>query len=66
MGSEREETRDGGTLPFLCECGDVGCERCVPLTPPEYRELEEKPPHLALAPGHGLERGSGSRQRDRR
>jgi hypothetical protein len=41
-------------LPFLCECGDVGCEKCVPLTPDEYAELPAKPPGLALAPGHAL------------
>lgn len=42
-------------LPYLCECGDVGCEKCVPLTPREYEELPAEPPGLALAPGHELE-----------
>jgi hypothetical protein len=35
-----------GVLPFLCECGDVGCERCVPATPEEFAE------DLLFAPGH--------------
>jgi hypothetical protein len=48
MGSRKRE------LPFLCECGDVGCEKCVPLTPDEYAALPAKPPGLALAPGHAL------------
>lgn len=47
MGSEEH-------LPFVCECGDIGCEKCVPMTPEEYAELPKRPPGLALAPGHGL------------
>ena len=64
MGSN-EEIRDGEDLPFLCECGDVGCEKCVPMTAQEYRELPNRWPGVALAPGHGPEhlRRSG-RQRD--
>ncbi len=42
-------------LPFLCECGNIGCEKCVPLTRAEYGALPEEPPGLALAPGHELE-----------
>jgi hypothetical protein len=41
-------------LPFVCECGDLGCEKCVPMTVDEYGELAGKPPGLALAPGHEL------------
>ena len=41
MGSEDERQ-----LPFVCECGDVGCERCVPATPQEFAE------DLLFAPGH--------------
>lgn len=48
-----------GTLPYLCECGDVGCELCVPLSAAEYRALPLHAPGLALAPGHSLEEGSG-------
>lgn len=44
-GEERE-------LPFLCECGDVGCELCAPMTAREYDELPIYPPGLALAPEH--------------
>ncbi len=60
MGSGREKTEDGRTLPFLCECGDVGCDRCVPLTSSQYEALPRSEDGLALAPGHRLERrGSG-------
>ena len=38
----REERR----LPYLCECGDVGCERCVPATVEEYEA------DAIFAPGH--------------
>jgi len=59
---DRDETKRR-TLPFLCECGDVGCETCVPLTVAEYRALPLADPALALAPGHSLEGGSGDRDR---
>jgi hypothetical protein len=42
-------------LPFVCECGDVGCDKCVPMTASEYEELPPEQPGLALAPGHELE-----------
>jgi hypothetical protein len=41
-------------LPFVCECGDIGCEKCVPMTADEYGALPAHPPGLALAPGHDL------------
>jgi hypothetical protein len=41
-------------LPFLCECGDIGCEKCTPMTAPEYEELASRE-QLALAEDHGLE-----------
>jgi hypothetical protein len=41
-------------LPFLCECGNVGCEKCVPMTAREYDELPARG-ELALAEGHELE-----------
>ena len=33
-------------LPYLCECGDVGCELCVPATVEEYEA------DSLFAPGH--------------
>jgi hypothetical protein len=49
------------TLPYLCECGDIGCEKCAPLTAREYEDLAELG-ELALADGHEL--GQGDRRRD--
>lgn len=41
MGSDRERP-----LPYLCECGDVGCVRCVPATVAQYEA------DALFAPGH--------------
>lgn len=48
-------------LPYLCECGDIGCEKCVPLAPREYEKLPAEG-RLALSDGHRLGQGG---QRDR-
>ena len=53
---------DDFELPFRCECGDVGCEKCVPMTACEYEALPAEEPGLALAPEHRL----AGRERDRR
>jgi hypothetical protein len=37
-------------LPFLCECGNVGCEKCVPMQSADYAKLRQP----ALAPEHAL------------
>ena len=66
MSFEGDQQTDNPTLPFLCECGNVGCERCVPLKRSDYRALEKDPPGLALAPGHELRPRSGLRKRDGR
>lgn len=50
-----DEPGEGDDVAFLCECGDVGCEKCVPMTAAEYEELPHEPPGLALAPGHDEE-----------
>jgi hypothetical protein len=54
--------RDELELPFRCECGDVGCEKCVPMTAAAYDALPTEEHGLALAPAHGL----AGRERDRR
>ncbi len=53
--ADTDDRYDEELLPFLCECGDVGCDRCVPLTRAEYRELPVRRPRGARAPGHGGE-----------
>ena len=64
MGSD-VENEDGERLPFLCECGDVGCDLCAPLTREEYEVLPRSEHGLALAPGHELRLRSVPGQRDR-
>jgi hypothetical protein len=65
MGLDCDTTRHEEKLPFLCECGKLDCELCVPLTASEYVDLAQRPPWLALAPGHGPGRRSTSRRDDR-
>ncbi|HEU5363380.1 MAG TPA: hypothetical protein VFU56_08540 [Gaiellaceae bacterium] len=36
----RFDLDDGGRFEFLCECGDLSCNRRVKLTLPEYRASE--------------------------
>ena len=59
MGSSNRQ------LPFVCECGDIGCEKCVPMTPEEYALLAYREPGLALAPGHELLSAEDSPASDR-
>jgi hypothetical protein len=54
---------DDFELPFRCECGDVGCEKCVPMTASEYEALPANEPGLALALGHGLAGWEGDGRR---
>jgi len=57
IGRDEHDANAGGCpLPFLCECGDLGCDERVPLTAAEYARLASTVAGLALAPGHRLER----------
>jgi len=54
-GIERgRKTRDGLT-GFLCECGQVGCNRVVELTLDEYDRLRAQPRWFVVCDGHGCE-----------
>ena len=50
----RRGNRDGpnGVRPFLCECGVLGCNGLVELTPPEYSGLCSRPRHYVVCTGH--------------
>jgi hypothetical protein len=49
----RRGNRDGdGVRPFLCECGVLGCNELVELTPPEYADLCTRPQHYVVCTGH--------------
>ncbi len=53
----RRGSRDGpnGRRPFLCECGVLGCNDLVELTPPEYADLCSRPRHYVVCTGHGAD-----------
>ena len=50
----RRGNRDGrdAVRPFLCECGVLGCNELVELTPPEYAGLCSRPRHYVVCTGH--------------
>jgi hypothetical protein len=52
-GIERgRQTRDG-PVPFVCECGEVGCNAVVTLTLEEYESVRSGSRYFLVAPGHG-------------
>jgi hypothetical protein len=47
---------DGGERSgYRCECGRLGCNALVPLTPQEYERIRAHPRRFVLLPGHELE-----------
>jgi hypothetical protein len=44
--------RADGARPFLCECGVLGCNELVELSPPEYAGLCSRPQHYVVCTGH--------------
>ena len=56
---EEVQSGAGGTIEFLCECGDPGCLEAIPLAPEEYEAIRERPDRFVIAEGHaaaGVER----------
>ena len=57
---------DGGPVPFLCECPDLGCREVVLLTLEEYEEVRSTPEGGVALPGHedlAIERVTGRNDR---
>src|SRR4051794_32835467 len=44
--------RGDGVVAFRCECGELGCNRLVPLRRPEYEAVRSDPRRFVIAPGH--------------
>ena len=44
-------TRDGRS-PFICECGQLGCNAVVEMTLAEYEAVRAYPRRFVLVPGH--------------
>ena len=43
-----------GLLPFVCECGRLGCSKLVQLTRGEYEGIRENPRRFAIVDGHEI------------
>ena len=49
---EGRRDRDG-LVPFVCECGEIGCNAIVELTLDEYEGVRADSRHFLVTPGHG-------------
>jgi hypothetical protein len=47
-----EAERDDGRTAFLCECGQLGCNRLVMLNRAQYEAVRADPRRFLIAPGH--------------
>jgi hypothetical protein len=47
----RRERR--GLVPFVCECGEVGCNAIVEVTLREYEDVRAESRRFLVSPGHG-------------
>jgi hypothetical protein len=45
-----------GLVPFVCECGTLGCTAVVELTLREYEDVRAGSRYFIVAPGHQSER----------
>jgi hypothetical protein len=52
-GIERGRQARDALVPFVCECGEVGCNAVVSLTLEEYESVRSGSRCFLVAPGHG-------------
>ena len=52
-GIEEGRREREGVVPFVCECGLIGCNALVELTLSEYEEVRAGSRCFVVAPGHG-------------
>jgi hypothetical protein len=63
LGNERLHTavsgqlRNGGRVPFLCECADEFCDGRVEISMAEWEEVEREPQHYVMVSGHPKSEG---------
>jgi hypothetical protein len=66
-GIEEGRNERAGLVPFVCECGVIGCNAIVELTLREYEGVRAGARCFLVAPGHGAPfdevRRDGSRYR---
>jgi hypothetical protein len=44
----------GGQIAFVCECGHLGCNQLIRLTPGKYEAVRANPRRFAIVPGHEI------------
>jgi hypothetical protein len=54
-GIEEGRREREGLVPFVCECGEMGCNAVVRLTLREYERVRAGSRSFLVAPGHGAE-----------
>ena len=52
-GIEEGRRERTGRVPFVCECGMIGCNEIVELTLREYESVRAGARCFVVAPGHG-------------
>jgi hypothetical protein len=52
-GIEEGRNEREGLVPFVCECGELGCNEIVELTLREYERVRAGARCFLVAPGHG-------------
>ena len=52
-GIEQGRREREGHVPFVCECGLIGCNAVVELTMSEYEDVRAGSRCFVVAPGHG-------------
>ena len=51
------QLRNGGRVPFLCECADEFCDARVEISMAEWEEVERKRQHYVMVSGHPKSEG---------
>ena len=52
-GIEEGRRERDGLVPFVCECGEIGCNAIVDLTLREYEGVRAGSRCFLVSPGHG-------------
>ena len=64
-GIEQGRHERDGRVPFVCECGEIGCNAVVELTLDEYERVRAGSRCFLVALGHGSVFDQLSREEDR-
>ena len=64
-GIEEGRRERDGLVPFVCECGVLGCNEVVELTLREYEDVRARSRYFFAAPGHGASIDIPVRETDR-